>query len=114
MKQSRKQIQRVRRKARVRAKVSGTQERPRLSVFRSNKHVYVQLIDDESSRTLASASSQGEGLSPKEEIEMVGKRIAEEAKKLGVNKMVFDTSGYKYEGNIARLADTVRAAGIDM
>ncbi|HHT9119255.1 MAG TPA: 50S ribosomal protein L18 [Candidatus Hypogeohydataceae bacterium YC41] len=104
---------------RVRQKVFGTKERPRLCVYRSLKHIYCQLIDDVQGRTLAAAST----LSPdiKEKIsyggnkkaaELVGQKIAEEAKKLGINKVVFDREGYKFHGRVKVLADAARAANL--
>jgi large subunit ribosomal protein L18 len=111
--------QRQRVHARVRTKVSGTAERPRLSVYRSVGHIYVQVIDDRSSHTLVSASSIDKevkkGLKGGGNIasaKAVGKIIAERAKAAGVVKVVFDRGGYKYHGRVKALADAAREAGL--
>ncbi len=111
--------QRQRVHARVRTKVSGTAERPRLSVYRSVGHIYAQVIDDGSSRTLVSASSIDKevkkGLKGGGNIasaKAVGKIIAERAKAAGVAKVVFDRGGYKYHGRVKALADAAREAGL--
>lgn len=96
---------RLSRKKRVRAKVSGTKERPRLSVFRSNTMLYAQLIDDENARTVAEARGK--------DANKVGEDIAAKAKKAKIVKIVFDRSGYKYHGKVKALADAVRAGGIE-
>jgi large subunit ribosomal protein L18 len=105
--------------ARVRRKVSGTPERPRLCVYRSVGHIYVQVIDDRGGRTLCSASSvdketkkalNGGGNIPA--AKNVGKIIAERAKAVGVSKVVFDRGGYKYHGRVKALADAAREAGL--
>ena len=105
--------------ARVRQKVSGTAERPRLSVYRSIGHIYVQVIDDQSGKTLASASSiDGEtkknlkGGGNVAAAKVIGKTIAERAKSAGVSKVVFDRGGYKYHGRVKALADAAREAGL--
>ena len=101
-------------KTRVRGKISGTQERPRLSVFRSNKQIYAQVIDDISGKTLASASSlKIEEKLPKKEIAAkVGEMIAKNAKEAGIEKVAFDRNGYLYHGRIKNLADAARKAGL--
>ena len=111
--------QRQRVHARVRTRVSGTAERPRLSVYRSVGHIYAQVIDDRSSRTLVSASSIDKevkkGLKGGGNIasaKAVGKIIAERAKAAGVSKVVFDRGGYKYHGRVKALADAAREAGL--
>jgi len=111
--------QRQRVHARVRTKVSGTPERPRLSVYRSVGHIYAQVIDDRSSHTLVSASSIDKevkkGLKGGGNIasaKAVGKIIAERAKASGVVKVVFDRGGYKYHGRVKALADAAREAGL--
>jgi large subunit ribosomal protein L18 len=111
--------QRQRVHARVRTKVSGTAERPRLSVYRSVGHIYAQVIDDRSSHTLVSASSIDKevkkGLKGGGNIasaKAVGKIIAERAKAAGVVKVVFDRGGYKYHGRVKALADAAREAGL--
>ena len=111
--------QRKRVHARVRMKVSGTTERPRLSVYRSVGHIYTQIIDDHSGRTLVSASSVDKevkkGLKGGGNIaaaKSVGKIIAERAKVAGVSKVVFDRGGYKYHGRVKALADAARESGL--
>ncbi len=111
--------QRKRVHARVRMKVSGTPERPRLSVYRSVGHIYTQIIDDGTGRTLVSASSVDKevkkGLKGGGNIaaaKSVGKIIAERAKAAGVSKVVFDRGGYKYHGRVKALADAAREAGL--
>ena len=102
---------------RIRHKVRGTAERPRLAVFRSLKHIYVQVIDDAAGRTLAAASSGGKSgrasggnLQGAKEI---GKLIAERAKEKGIQKVVFDRGGYLYHGRVKALADAAREAGLE-
>lgn len=113
-------VARQRRHARVRRNVAGTSERPRLNVFRSLSEIYVQVIDDESGRTLASASSvdrelraQLEGLKKTEQARLVGKAIAERAKAKGIEKVVFDRGGYQYFGRVKALADAAREGGLE-
>ena len=104
---------RERRRKRIRAKVSGTSKTPRLSVFKSNKHVSVQLIDDDKGNTLFSywsKSFKGKNLTDK--AKSVGKKIAEEAVKKGVKKAVFDRGGYLYTGVVKALADGAREGGL--
>jgi len=110
-----KEQHRLKRRKRIRAKVVGTAERPRLAVFRSNKGIYVQLIDDASATTLAAASSQqldGEAGTKKEQAAKVGKLIAERAKDKGVDRVIFDRGGYLYHGRVAALADGAREGGL--
>ncbi len=105
---------RVRRHARVRKQISGTADRARLCVMVSNKHIYAQLVDDEKAATLASVSSSGkDGVGKKnaEGARMIGQRLAEIAKKVGVKDIVFDRGGYKYHGRVKAIADAVREAG---
>ena len=102
---------------RIRATVSGTAERPRMSVYRSNKDIYVQLIDDNAGSTLASASSNDKGMEKAkgtkiELSKMVGKLIAEKAKEAGIEKVVFDRGGYLYHGRVKALADGAREDGL--
>ena len=101
-------------KASIRTKVSGTVERPRLTVFRSNSQIYAQVIDDTKGVTLASASSLGikDKMTKSEKAALVGKAIAEAAKKAGVNEVVFDRNGYLYHGRVQSLADAAREAGL--
>jgi len=98
----------------IRRTVSGTAETPRLSVYRSNKEIYAQLIDDVNGQTLAAASSLGEeAKGTKVEIsETVGKELAEKADSLGIKECVFDRSGYLYHGRVKALADGARAGGL--
>lgn len=100
-----KQKQRARRQARIRAKVSGTATRPRLSVFKSNKALYAQVIDDVKGVTLASAK----GASAKE----VGEGVATASLKAGIKQVVFDRGGYLYTGSIKALAEAARASGLE-
>ena len=107
---------RARIKSRVRGKISGTSERPRLSVFRSNKEIYAQVINDDNNVTLVSASSYKKGFAKgtkTEQAQLVGKEIAEVAKKAGINKVVFDRNGYIYHGRIKALADAARENGLE-
>lgn len=105
---------RTRIKYRVRKKVSGTAQRPRMSVFRSNKQMYVQIIDDLSGRTLASASSLAitESMPKKEQAAKVGAIIAEKAKEAGITTVVFDRNGYLYHGRVKEVADAARKGGL--
>ncbi|MCS6894737.1 MAG: 50S ribosomal protein L18 [Bacteroidia bacterium] len=112
-----KAYRRFRIKRRIRKKVFGTPERPRLSVFRSNKYIYAQLIDDTKGRTLVSASSrepevQSAGARPLERSRIVGQKLAERAKAAGIQKVVFDRNGYQYHGNVRALAEGAREGGL--
>lgn len=102
----------MRRHRRIRAKVSGTAARPRLSVFRSNRSISAQLIDDEKSVTIASASSRTLKGSSAEKARTVGKTIADKAKEKNVTSAVFDRGGYLYAGAIKALADGAREGGL--
>ena len=111
---------RIRRHLRVRKRVAGSNERPRLSIFRSNIHIYAQVIDDATSRTLASASTKDanlaasiKGKSKTERAKAVGQLIAERAKAAGIDKVVFDRGGFKYHGRVQALADAAREAGLN-
>lgn len=106
--------QRKRRHKRVRAKISGTLDRPRLSVYRTNQHIYLQLIDDVSGKTLASASSLEvkEKLSGQQKAEKVTKMMAERAKESGIQKIVFDRGGFAYLGRVKIIAETLRKEGL--
>jgi large subunit ribosomal protein L18 len=106
---------RLRRRRRVRAKVSGTAERPRISVFRSNRGIAAQLIDDISGHTLASVSWTEEslrGLQSMEQAQQGGKLLAERAKAVGVETAVFDRGGYRYHGRVKAFAEGVRDGGL--
>jgi len=104
-------------KERIRKKVSGTTERPRLAVFRSLKHVYAQVIDDATGTTIASASSREKDASSKganaAAAKAVGALIAKKAKDKGITRVVFDRGGYQYHGNIKALADAARENGLE-
>lgn len=105
---------RVRIKTRVRGRVQGTPERPRLTVFRSNKQIYAQVIDDLAGRTLAAASSLGGDAAGAKlnQAASVGKLIAEKAQAAGVTQVVFDRNGYLYHGRIQKLAEAAREGGL--
>jgi large subunit ribosomal protein L18 len=106
---------RYRRHLRVRKKVEGTRERPRLVVYRSLKHIYVQLVDDQAHRTLLTVSDltlEGEG-SKAERSAQVGRRLAERAKESGITRVVFDRAGYKYHGRVKAVADGAREGGLE-
>jgi large subunit ribosomal protein L18 len=108
-----KKYNRERRHARIRARVTGTAERPRLAIFRSNRFIYAQLINDEAGTTIAAADSRSmKETSSRERAAAVGRAIAEEAKKKGVEKTVFDRGGFRYQGVVAALADGAREAGL--
>ena len=104
---------RIKIKTRIRGKISGTAECPRMTVFRSNKQIYVQLIDDLAGKTIASASSKGlEGGAKKELAAPVGQLIAKKAQEAGVTSVVFDRNGYLYHGRVKELADAARNSGL--
>ena len=103
-------------KRRVRGKISGSSSAPRLSVYKSNKEIYAQLIDDKEGKTLVSASSREKGVDAKgtktEVAAAVGKKIAEKAKAAGIEKIVFDRNGFVYHGRVKALADGAREGGL--
>ena len=104
---------RIKIKFRIRKKVVGTAERPRLSVFRSNKQIYAQVINDKAGVTLAAASSLGfEKMNKTEQAKKVGLLLAEKAKAAGVESVVFDRNGYLYHGRVKELADAARNGGL--
>jgi large subunit ribosomal protein L18 len=112
--------QRLRRRHRVRRFIRGTAERPRLSIFRTHKHIYAQVIDDAAGRTLASASSMdkqfrgGVGFGGnKQAAEAIGRAVAERAQAAGIKKVCFDRGEFRYHGRVAALADAARAAGLE-
>jgi len=114
-----KRKKRYKRHKKIRAKISGTSQRPRLCVFRSNKHIYCQLIDDEKGHTLLSASdlelkvTKSKNQRTKVDIaKEVGKLIAQKAKKIKIEKVVFDRGGYKYHGRVKALAEGAREGGL--
>ncbi len=109
---------RTRIRRRIRKKISGTGDCPRLAVFRSNKQLYVQVIDDNSGKTLVSASSKEKSITEKgdtkkvDQAVMVGKLIAEKCKENGISTVVFDRGGYKYHGRVKALAEAARKSGL--
>jgi large subunit ribosomal protein L18 len=104
---------RARRHLRVRKRVNGTSERLRLVVFRSLKHIYAQLVDDSSNKTVAAVSDKDLTGKKAERASAVGQRIAEKAKSAGVSKVVFDRAGYRYHGRVKALADGARKGGLE-
>jgi large subunit ribosomal protein L18 len=118
MKNENKNDTRLKRHTRVRKKVNGTAERPRLNVYRSTNHIYAQVIDDVAGHTVASASSQDKTLALAtggnlDAAAIVGKTVAERAKAAGITKVVFDRGGYLYHGRVAKLAAAARESGLD-
>ncbi len=112
-----RQAARVRRHGRVRRKVAGTAERPRLAIFRSNQHIYAQIIDDGVGRTLAAASDVEQDLRVTEETKSalarkVGALVAQRAKAAGVESVVFDRGGFRYAGRVKELAEAAREEGL--
>ncbi len=113
-----KKSQRERRHRRVRGKIRGTKERPRASVFRSSRHIYVQFIDDDKARTILGFSSNGlVGLGSKkakklEIAKMIGRAAGERARKKGIREVVFDRGGYRYHGRVRAIAEGLREAGL--
>ncbi|HLY82563.1 MAG TPA: 50S ribosomal protein L18 [Acidimicrobiales bacterium] len=115
-----KQVGRTRRHYRVRKKVIGTEMRPRLAVFRSNRHIVAQVIDDRAGRTLAAASTVEKDLrsslattADKAAAATVGRLVAERAKAAGITRVVFDRGGFRYHGRVAAVADAAREAGLE-
>ncbi len=115
-----KNLSRIKRHLRIRKKIKGTPERPRLAVFKSEKHIYAQIIDDTKGHTLVAASTLDKELRDKlvktynvEAAREVGKLIAQRALSLGIKKVVFDRGGFKYHGRIKALADAAREAGLE-
>jgi large subunit ribosomal protein L18 len=113
-----KQERRLKIKRRIRKKVFGTQEKPRMSVYRSNNNIFVQLVDDVHQKTLVAASSLEKDIAQKKDItkieqaELVGKLIAEKAVKAGIKNVVFDRNGYLYHGRVRKIADAARENGL--
>jgi large subunit ribosomal protein L18 len=112
---------RVRRHARVRAKIAGTAERPRLAVYRSNRHIYAQLVDDDAARTLVSASDReiggggdGQGKGKTAPAKAVGELLAERATSAGIERVVFDRGGRLFHGRVAALAEGAREKGLQI
>lgn len=104
---------RYRRHLRIRNRVSGTAERPRLVIFRSLKHIYAQLVDDVAQRTLLSVGDGKQAGKKTEKAGAVGKALAEAAKGAGISKVVFDRAGYRYHGRVKALADGAREGGLE-
>ena len=108
---------RLKRHMRIRKKISGTPELPRLNVFRSNSHIYAQIIDDVSGKTLAAASTLEKGFdksgTKKEQAKRVGVAVAEKAQAAGIKQIVFDRGGYQYHGRVKELAEGAREGGLD-
>jgi large subunit ribosomal protein L18 len=113
---ARKRTARLRRHTRVRRRISGTSERPRLAVYRSNRHIYAQLVDDVSARTVASASDAeaGGGADKTARAKAVGKLIAGRAREAGIERAVFDRGGRLYHGRVAALAEAAREEGLQI
>ena len=112
-----KQERRARVKRGIRRKISGTAQRPRLSVFRSNRHIYAQLIDDLSGATLASASTVADEISDDKPVVAgiaVGKLLAERAREAGLEQAVFDRNGYRYHGRVKAVAEGAREGGLKL
>jgi large subunit ribosomal protein L18 len=108
-----KRVGRLRRHRRIRKRIRGTAERPRLAVFRSNRHIYAQLVDDRAARTLAAASDAGLAEGDKSErAKRVGQTLAERARAAGVQTAVFDRGGHLYHGRVKALADGARESGL--
>jgi large subunit ribosomal protein L18 len=108
---------RLKRRRRVRAKIRGTAERPRVSVFRSNRGIFAQLIDDDSGRTLAAVNwteAELRDLSPLEQAGKVGQVLAQRAAEAGIKEAVFDRGGYQYHGRVRSLAEGAREAGLKL
>ena len=120
MPETNRRVARLRRHRRVRKRIVGTSERPRLNVFRSLRHIYAQVIDDGREYTVVSASTidreieaQLQGLTKIEQARVVGKVLAERALSQGIKKVIFDRGGYKYHGRVKALADAAREGGLE-
>ena len=114
-----KRERRARIKQRIRSRLSGTSEIPRMSVYRSNKQIYAQIVDDVTGKTLLSASSKEKEIADQkvnkiDQAKLVGKRIAEVAKEKGIDTVVFDRNGYLYHGRVKNLADAARESGLKL
>jgi large subunit ribosomal protein L18 len=113
--QAKEKVRRLRRRhIRVRKKLLGTSERPRLTVYRSNRHIYAQVVDDLAGRTLAAASSLKDANDddPKAQAKAVGEALAQRAKKAGITQVAFDRGGFKFHGRVASLAEGARKGGL--
>ncbi len=114
---TKKSLRRISIKKRIRGIVKGTAERPRMTVFRSNKQIYAQLIDDAAGKTLVAASSvekgiEGQKVTKIEQAKLVGNLVAEKAKAAGIDSVVFDRNGYLYHGRVKSLAEAAREGGL--
>lgn len=114
---NKKEYRRLRIKKRIRKVINGTSDRPRMTVFRSNKEIYVQLVDDATGSTVMSASSRVAEIAEKkasktEQAQLVGKLVAEKALEAGINNVVFDRNGYLYHGRVKSLAEAARSGGL--
>ncbi len=111
-----KELRRKKIKRRVRKKVHGTEEKPRLSVFKSNKQIYAQVIDDRKGHTMAASSSraikEAQNVSKVEQAKAVGKELAKKAQEANIDKVAFDRNGYRYHGRVKALADAAREEGL--
>ena len=112
-------LSRLKRKKRIRKKIAGTPEKPRLTVFRSTKHIYAQIVDDTAGQTLTAASTLDADVKSNTEVkgkvgaaELVGKLVAERAKEKGIKQVVFDRNGFLYHGRIKAISDGAREAGL--
>ena len=117
MRTDKKTLGRNTRHRRVRKKISGTGSRPRLAVYRSNRHIYAQVIDDTAGRTLAASSTLAEGVDgddPTARAKAVGKTVAEKAKEAGIEQVVFDRGGFRYHGKVKAVAEGAREAGLEL
>ncbi|HVU79992.1 MAG TPA: 50S ribosomal protein L18 [Candidatus Paceibacterota bacterium] len=103
---------RTRRHARIRARVSGTAARPRLAVYKSNRYIHAQVIDDEAGRTLVSGTTKGMKAKKTEAAKMLGSALAKDAKAKGISEVVFDRGGFRYIGRVAELAAAAREGGL--
>lgn len=115
MAKNRIKMRRLRIKRSIRNKITGTTARPRLTVFRSNMHIYAQVIDDTEGRTLVAASSLEDGIAKGKPVDLsksVGKLVAEKAAAAGINQVVFDRNGYRYHGRVQALAEGAREGGL--
>lgn len=117
----RKKQRRDKIRRRIRSSIRGTKDRPRMSIYKSNKHIYVQLIDDLNSHTLVSASSLSNEIEDQinektgvEQAQIIGKHLAEKAKSANIKKVVFDRGGYKYHGQIKAIAEAARESGLQL
>jgi large subunit ribosomal protein L18 len=105
---------RAKRHRRVRKKISGTADRPRLAVYRSNRHIYAQMVDDQEGRTLVAASSLGNDGDRVAQAKAVGQDLAKKAKAAGISRAVFDRGGFRYHGRVKAVAEAAREGGLEL